>query len=134
MEKIPAQTCKAYWIVPPVRQENNCLDIIHQAADYFQLRGPDLMTRKKTRDLALPRMIIMHALYFNSKLRPNMKYIGKLFNRDHTTVVHAIQMIQNLCEVDEATFRKVREFHEHIYGHVDYFNSGIRQKKRVIKL
>lgn len=134
MEKIPAQTCKAYWIVPPVRIENNCLEIIHKSAQYFDLKSMDLMTRKKTRKLVIPRMMIMHALYFNSKLKPTMKYIGKLFNRDHTTVLNAIKTMEDLCEFDDDMFQKLRLFHEHIYGHVDYFNAGIRQKKQLIKI
>jgi len=134
MNKIPAQTCKAYWIVPPVRKENNCMDIVERSADYFCYDAAKLVTRSKIREVAVPRMMIMHALYHNSKLKPTMKYIGKLFNRDHTTVIHAIENVKNMCETDDQMFLKVKEYHEHIYGHLDYFNAGIRKKKQLIKL
>lgn len=134
MNKIPAQTCKAYWIVPPVRKENNCMEIVEKSAHYFCFEVSRLVTRSRLRELSIPRMIIMHGLYFNTKLKPSMKYIGKIFNRDHTTVINAIKAVKNMCETDDDMFLKVKEYHEHIYGHLDYFNAGIRKKKQLIKL
>ena len=132
--KIPSQSCKAYWIVPPVRRVTNCADIIERAADYFGVKSKDMMTQKRTRELAYPRMMIMHVLYYNTKIKPTMKYIGKLFNRDHTTVLNALRQIENFSQTDDKFTKRLRDFHDHIYGHLDYFHLGVKEKKQIIKI
>ena len=132
--KIPAQTCRAYWIVPPVRRVTNCADIIERSAEYFGVKSKDLVTQKRNKEFLFPRMMIMHVLYYNKKIKPSTSYIGKLFNRDHSTVLNSLKQIDNFALTDDVFIKKLRDFHEHIYGHLDYFHLGVKEKKQIIKI
>lgn len=68
-------------------------------AEYFKLRGSDLLSKKRTRSIARPRQIAMAlAKELTSHSLPE---IGDAFGgRDHTTVLHACRKVVELREND----------------------------------
>jgi chromosomal replication initiator protein len=77
----------------------NIEDIQKEVGLYYSI--PDDMMRAKTRkkEVALARQI---AMYLSKKLtKHSLKTIGLHFGgRDHTTVIHAIETIENLIKAD----------------------------------
>jgi chromosomal replication initiator protein len=68
-------------------------------ADYFKLRLSDLLSEKRSRSLARPRQIAMALARELTQL--SLPEIGQAFGgRDHTTVMHACQRVQELQEGD----------------------------------
>ena len=68
-------------------------------ADYFKLRLSDLLSEKRSRSLARPRQIAMTLARELTQL--SLPEIGQAFGgRDHTTVMHACQRVQDLQEAD----------------------------------
>lgn len=68
--------------------------IVACATDYFGLRLADLQSRKRTRDVALPRQICMYLA--REHTRSTLELIGGYFGgRDHTTVLHAWRTIND---------------------------------------
>ncbi|MCS7077096.1 MAG: chromosomal replication initiator protein DnaA [Bacteroidia bacterium] len=69
-------------------------------AQHFDLTVEDLNGVSRKKDIATARQI---AMYLCKKLTQNSyKIIGSKFgNRDHSTVVHAFQTIENLCKTDK---------------------------------
>jgi chromosomal replication initiator protein len=68
-------------------------------ADYFKLRLSDLLSASRSRSLARPRQIAMALARELTQL--SLPEIGHAFGgRDHTTVMHACQRVQELQEAD----------------------------------
>ncbi len=68
-------------------------------ADYYKLRLSDLLSEKRSRSLARPRQIAMTLARELTQL--SLPEIGQAFGgRDHTTVMHACQRVQELQEAD----------------------------------
>jgi chromosomal replication initiator protein len=70
-------------------------EIQRKVADYYGLRLSDLLSERRSRDVARPRQI---AMYLAKKLTPrSLPEIGRRFgNRDHTTVMHAVKKVDEL--------------------------------------
>uniref|UniRef100_UPI003340E0EF chromosomal replication initiator protein DnaA n=1 Tax=Sandarakinorhabdus sp. TaxID=1916663 RepID=UPI003340E0EF len=74
-------------------------DIQRKVADYYGLKMAELLSERRSRDVARPRQI---AMYLAKKLTPrSLPEIGRRFgNRDHTTVMHAVKKITELRGLD----------------------------------
>jgi chromosomal replication initiator protein len=74
-------------------------EIQRKVAEYYKVRMPDLLSARRSRDVARPRQI---AMYLSKRLTPrSLPEIGRRFGgRDHTTVMHAIKRIDELRTTD----------------------------------
>ena len=74
-------------------------DIQKRVASYFKVSRADILSSRRTAAMVRPRQI---AMYLTKLLTPHsLPEIGRRFGRDHTTVLHAIQKIQDLIAADE---------------------------------
>jgi chromosomal replication initiator protein len=74
-------------------------EIMRKTCDYYNVRMADMMSPKRSRNIARPRQMAM----WLSKLLTQRSYpeIGKRFGgRDHTTVIHAVRKIDELKAQD----------------------------------
>jgi len=82
------------------RQSNVTIDIIKRdVADYFGLSQADLSGKKRTKVIAFPRQIAMflaREITEYSTTEVGLEFGG----RDHTTVMHACQRIENKMKMD----------------------------------
>jgi chromosomal replication initiator protein len=68
-------------------------------AAHYQLRVTDLLSKRRTRNIARPRQMAMFLA--KSLTQHSLPEIGEAFGgRDHTTVLHACRKIDSLCETD----------------------------------
>jgi len=68
-------------------------------ARFYQLRVTDLLSKRRTRNIARPRQMAMFLA--KSLTQHSLPEIGEAFGgRDHTTVLHACRKIESLCETD----------------------------------
>ena len=83
-------------------------------ANYYQLKITDLKSRNNSKTITLPRQI---AMYLSKSLTNNsLPQIGKSFGgKHHSTVIHSIRKIENLCKSD-------RNFHTLINSFLKSFN------------
>ena len=74
-------------------------DILEVTADYYGLKISDLKSVRRERRIARPRQMAMYL----SKLLTSLSLpdIGMHFERDHTTILHAIRTIEDLVAKDE---------------------------------
>ena len=81
-------------------------EIQRKVAEYFNIRLNDMMSIRRSRVVARPRQI---AMYLSKSHTPrSLPEIGRMFGgRDHTTVIHAIKKVEELCRSDSS-------FAEHI--------------------
>ena len=80
-------------------------------ANYYHLKITDLKSRNNSKSVTLPRQI---AMYISKSLTKNsLPQIGKSFGgKHHSTVIHSIRKIDDLCKSD-------REFHTLIHSFIE---------------
>ncbi len=68
--------------------------IIGAVTDFYRIRLADLQSKHRQRSITLPRQVCM---YFARKMtRHSLEEIGGYFGgRDHTTVMHAIKIVES---------------------------------------
>lgn len=82
------------------RESRINIDSIQQTvAEYYKIRVADLLSKKRSRDIARPRQIAMS--FAKEYTNMSLPQIGDRFGgRDHTTVLHAVRKIDELLQVD----------------------------------
>ena len=92
------------------RENKISIDNIQQTiAEYYKIRVSDLLSKKRSRDIARPRQL---AMYFSKEFtNMSLPQIGDRFGgRDHTTVLHACRKIEELILCDS----KIKEDHHNL--------------------
>ncbi|MCZ6677260.1 MAG: chromosomal replication initiator protein DnaA [Candidatus Poribacteria bacterium] len=83
-------------VIPPsrtYRQAVTAADIQKTVANYFRIKGSDLKSAKRTKVVVLPRQVAMYLCRQMTNL--SLMEIATAFSRrDHTTVLHAIDRIE----------------------------------------
>lgn len=74
-------------------------EIQRRVAQYYNIRLADMLSPRRARTVARPRQI---AMYLSKQLTTrSLPEIGRKFGgRDHTTVIHAVRRIDELCRED----------------------------------
>jgi chromosomal replication initiator protein len=81
------------------QQAISIMNIQKTVADYYQLRVPDLLSKRRTRMLARPRQLAMALA--KELTEHSLPSIGDQFGgRDHTTVLHACRVVRELIDTD----------------------------------
>lgn len=82
--------------------------IQEMVADYFEIDLDDLYSKKRTRNITVPRQV---AMYLSRELTDSsLPKIGELFGgRDHTTVLHSCQRVREMMKDDLDFSKKVKD-------------------------
>jgi len=89
-------------------------DIQKRVAEYFNLRISDLLSNKRPKSIAEPRMV---AMYLARKLTDSsFPQIGSAFGRNHATIMNAWTKVPELCEKDEELRRAVAVLERQLKG------------------
>jgi len=74
-------------------------EIQQMVADYYRLSLKDLRSTRRDRAIARPRQM---AMYLTKIMTPMaLPDIAKFYERDHTTIMHAVKTIENLLTRDK---------------------------------
>ena len=74
-------------------------EIQQMVADYYRLPLKDLRSTRRDRSIARPRQM---AMYLTKIMTPMaLPDIAKFYERDHTTIMHAVKTIENLLTRDK---------------------------------
>ncbi len=73
--------------------------VMKLTADFYDISVTDIKGKKRTANIAKPRQL---AMYLARKLTNlSTPELGKLFNRNHATILHAVQKIEKEIGLDE---------------------------------
>ena len=67
-------------------------------ANHYKIKVSDMDSPKRNAELTLPRQVAMYLCRENTNL--STLSIGKLFGKDHSTVIHAIKKIEDKLKID----------------------------------
>ncbi len=91
-------------LVRPRRGEHDYLrnkirNLLSVVSDYYNISTSDLVSKKRSRQYVYPRQIAMHLIKELYDLP--YKRIGTYFNnRDHSTVMHSVEKVNNELQID----------------------------------
>lgn len=76
-----------------------CKDILRVCCDFYQIDYEFIFKKVRYADVVRCRQV---AMFLMKKYKPELTlvYIGKIFSFDHSTVVHSINTVKDLCEFD----------------------------------
>jgi chromosomal replication initiator protein len=86
--------------------------IIEKVTEFFNIKITDIKGKTRLREVVVPRQIAMFLCKENTQL--SLKAIGYHFGgRDHSTVIHAIQTVNDLMKFDKGVRDQVVELRQH---------------------
>ena len=97
--------------------------IINKVCEIYKVSPTLALGKFRWKNLVECRQIIAHILRNDKYLSMSYKSIGfMLGRRDHTTIIHSIQSIENYIDTEPAFKEKVINIYKLVYGSADYFN------------
>ncbi len=94
------------FVVTPKRQ-STFQDVMEAVSRYYSVSVQDMVGQSRVREILIPRQIAM--LLLKKYVRLSFVRIGELFEgRDHTTVMNAVQKIEERMQMDPQMLREVR--------------------------
>ena len=88
--------------------------IMEAVANYFYIPVEQMISRTKSKDVAYPRQIAMYMI--RQELEYSFPDIAKIFKRDHTTVMHACNKIEEERRSSRETEDVIKKLHNNIRG------------------
>lgn len=76
--------------------------VLQVCAEEYSVRVEDLLSKSRRRGLVTPRQMAMKILRYNFKYPLSVVEIGRVFGRDHTTVIHSTRTIIGYLEVKDS--------------------------------
>jgi chromosomal replication initiator protein len=100
----------------PQRNQLEPAHVVDVVASAFGISREKLLSRERTREVALPRQVVMYLL--REEANVSLPQIGEaLGGRDHTTVIFACKKVADMIERDDHLRRQITQIRETLYGH-----------------
>lgn len=81
--------------------------IINIVCDTFNVEVDDVKSRSRKRTFTEPRQI---AIYFiRQKTNLSLKNIGRIFLRDHSTIINSIEVVTDSIQVNKRFNKKIEQ-------------------------
>lgn len=89
--------------------------VLYAVANAFGISPQKILSRDRTKDVALPRQVTMYLLREEANI--SLPQIGEAIGgRDHTTVMYACDKIADMIERDDRLRRQLIQIREQLYG------------------
>jgi chromosomal replication initiator protein len=99
----------------PRRNEVKPDEIVRRVAEAFDVTVDELLSRDRSRQVALPRQVAMYLLREEANI--SLPQIGDaLGGRDHTTVMYGCEKVAEMLEQDDKLRRQVINIKERLFG------------------
>jgi len=90
--------------------------LIDSVTDYYSITKSDVLGSSRSRDMLIPRQIIMYLA--NTNLRMSLARIGQVLgNRNHTTVMHSVSKVKEKIKNDRQLLRDVNAIRKEVGIH-----------------
>lgn len=86
--------------------------IIEETAKYYSLDPKDILGQSRIKTVVLPRQISIYLV--KEILGLSLPETGKVFKRDHTTIIHSLKKIEELVKKDRETLEIIRDIKSNI--------------------
>lgn len=99
-----------YWTFPATQRIDKDLNervnnLMKRICSEFDISKKELLSKRRLRYIVLPRQVLMYILRKEYKL--TLERIATLLNKNHATVLHSVNTIDNLMSYDSDLKNKV---------------------------
>ena len=99
----------------PQRNQLEPSRVVEVVASAFGISREKLLSRERTREVALPRQVVMYLL--REEANVSLPQIGEVLGgRDHTTVIYACEKVADMIERDDHLRKQILQIRETLYG------------------
>lgn len=95
-----------------IKSTTTAESILKKVAKNYNISTDEMKSQKRKKDVLMPRQISMYLIKTN--LMITFDSIGKIFDRDHTTVMNAIKKIEQQIEDNEEFAKEIEELNKNI--------------------
>jgi chromosomal replication initiator protein len=89
--------------------------VVDVVASAFGVSREKILSRERTREVALPRQVVMYLL--REEANVSLPQIGEVLGgRDHTTVIYACEKVADMIERDDQLRKQIIQIRETLYG------------------
>ena len=88
--------------------------VVDKVAKYYDLSGKDLYGTSRIKNIKNARQVAMYLL--KDQLNLSTVRIGQEFNKDHTTIMHGIKVIETSLKTDFNLRQQISDLREKIYA------------------
>ncbi len=101
----------SYWFAPAMERTKVDLNtkiqmLINRVCESFNVSEKELMSKRRFRPFVEARNVCMYILHKHYNLSSTAA--GKIFNKDHCTVLYACKSIEGFMQFDEEFKNKVK--------------------------
>jgi len=92
------------------KNEEKWEDVVRSICQVYKITPDDIYAKNRNQHIVYARHTFNYIC--RKRLRMSLMYIGRIINRDHTTVIHSIRQTQDLIEYDRAfatTYKQIIE-------------------------
>ncbi|MHC1740259.1 MAG: chromosomal replication initiator protein DnaA [Anaerolineaceae bacterium] len=101
--------------------------VVDVVASVFGISREKILSRERTREVALPRQVVMYLL--REEANVSLPQIGEaLGGRDHTTVIYACEKVADMIERDDHLRKQIVQIRETLYGRRSTYSSETHSK------
>ncbi len=86
--------------------------IIEETSKCYGIEVSDIMSASRTKEIATARQVAMYIIRSITQL--SLPEIGRIFGRDHTTVLHSIEKVEGLVKTDRETAENIRDIKSNV--------------------
>lgn len=91
----------SYWVHPGLKSTVSVDELIAKVCKSYGITREKLMERTRKQHIVEARQIAMYLIYRQPK-RLKLRIIGKIFDLNHATVLHAVKHIEELLFSDKS--------------------------------
>lgn len=84
-------------------------DLINHCSEHFMVSKSVLLGRDKHSEIIKPRQMCIHAIKAFFPLM-TLKQIGVLFNRDHSSIIYALNTVNNMFDTNQMWIMDYNKF------------------------
>lgn len=105
------------------------VEVIEGVCKFYKVDFSKVIGKGRYRNLVDARHIAMHLLRNDRYLNLSLASVGEYFNnRDHTTVIHAVRNVEDICYSNSFFREQVRECYLDVYKSLQYYNINLKTK------
>ena len=113
------ECCQQRIVIKNLNENNNAfieVRIMNAVCEYYGVNQKMIEGKSRVRNIAEARFIFTEMVYNDPYSRITMSAIGKLLNRDHTTIIHQIRQVRNWLQTDSNFRQNYLNIHLKVYN------------------
>lgn len=131
--QIRCRHCGKLALVSGIFNEGLVKELIDKSCDFLNVKSNLIYSGSRHAPVSRARFMIIHAVYYNSHLNLSKSDLGIILNRDHSTIIHALQKIEDYIDTDIDFREELKRFHLFLYGHLQFF-VWTNKRKEILKI